>query len=304
MPRTACRNSGLAGSRSILRRRRLICTSTARSLTVPPPVSAARGTVSPGADGENAQHLALAVGQMDDLLALAQFAALEMKDVRPERDLLQRLHRRRRGALEDIADPQHQFARLERLGDIIVGADLQALDPGLRLVARRQHDDRHRGRGADEAREIEAGFAGHHDVEDQQIEMQAEQLGAGVAGARRRGDAIAFAGQKARQQIADAAVVVDQQQMRRVVGRLRRRARGSCGDGCSLRHGHSLGFLRAGAEDRLQHLVGIVAIDHRAQELADRRRRRSGSISRSARVMRSVCRPASLATSASPLGVA
>ena len=131
MPRTACRNSGLAGSRSILRRRRLICTSTARSLTVPPPVERARGTVSPGCDGEDAQHLALAVGQMNDLVALAQFAALEMIDVGPERDLLQRLHRRRRGALEDIADPQHQFARLERLGDIIVGADLQALDPAL-----------------------------------------------------------------------------------------------------------------------------------------------------------------------------
>ena len=40
MPRTACRNSGLAGSFSILRRSRLICTSTARSLTVPPPVEA------------------------------------------------------------------------------------------------------------------------------------------------------------------------------------------------------------------------------------------------------------------------
>ena len=37
MPRTACRNKGLAGSRSILRLRRLICTSTARSLAVPSP---------------------------------------------------------------------------------------------------------------------------------------------------------------------------------------------------------------------------------------------------------------------------
>ena len=89
----------------------------------------------------------------------------------------------------------------------------------LGLVARRQHDDRHRGRGADEAGEIEAGLAGHHDVEDQQVEMQAVELGAGVAGARRRRDAIAFAAEEARQQIADAAVVVDQQQMRRVVGR-------------------------------------------------------------------------------------
>ena len=176
MPRTACRNSGLAGSCSILRRSRLICTSTARSLTVPLPVSALRGTVSPRACGENAQHLAFAIGEMDDLLALAQFAALEMKEVGSERDLLQRLHRRRRAALEDIADAQHQLARLERLGDIIVGADLQALDPGFRLVARRQHDDRHRRGGADEAGEIEPGFAGHHHVEDQQSKCRPSSL--------------------------------------------------------------------------------------------------------------------------------
>src|ERR1700710_1634079 len=60
--------------------------------------------------------------------------------------------------------------------------------------------------------------------------MQPEQLGAGVRGAHRRGDAVAFAAQKARQEIADPAVVIDQQQMRGVVGRLRRRS----GDGCSL----------------------------------------------------------------------
>src|SRR5216683_2703929 len=80
--------------------------------------------------GENAQHLAFAVGEMNGVLALTQFASVEMIDVGSERDLLQRLHRRRRGALENITDSQDQFARLERLGDIIVGADLQALDPG------------------------------------------------------------------------------------------------------------------------------------------------------------------------------
>ena len=96
--------------------------------------------------------------------------------------------------------------------------------------------------------------------------MQAEQLGAGVLGAHRGGDAIAFAGEKARQQIADAAVVVDQQQMRGVVGRLRRRLN----EGCSLGHDHSFAVGLAGLEDGLQHLVGIVVIDHRAQELADR----------------------------------
>ena len=96
MPRTVCTNSGLAGSRSILRRSRLTCTSTARSLTVPPlPASARRGTVSPGVAVKHAQHFALAVGQPDDLLAAAQFAAREVIDERPE---AHRFHRRRDAA--------------------------------------------------------------------------------------------------------------------------------------------------------------------------------------------------------------
>src|SRR3981081_43469 len=81
--------------------------------------------------------------------------------------------------------------------------------------------------------------------------MQAEQFGARVNGARRRGDAIAFAAEKARQQVADAAVVVDQQQMRGVVGRLQRRSHGCPGDvgcvgpcaGSPLAPCHSLVFL-------------------------------------------------------------
>ncbi len=47
---------------------------------------------------------------------------------------------------------------------------------------------------------------------------------------------------------------------------LRRRSR----DGRSLDHACSFAVAVPGAEDRLQHLVGIVVIDHRAQELADR----------------------------------
>ncbi len=74
----------------------------------------------------------------------------------------------------------------------------------------------------DESRQLEAGFAGHHHVEDQHVEMQAEQFGPCILGAHRGGDAIALAAEEARQEIADAAVVIDQEQMRRVVGRLRR----------------------------------------------------------------------------------
>jgi len=47
------------------------------------------------------------------------------------------------------------------------------------------------------------------------------EMGAGVVGAHRRGDAVALAEKKAQQQRADTAVVVDDEQVRRVVGRIR-----------------------------------------------------------------------------------
>src|SRR6185436_18763654 len=133
--------------------------------------------------------------------------------------------------------------------------------------------------------------------------MQAEQLGARVARACGGGDAITLAGQKPRQQVADAAIVVDQQQMRGVVGQLLRCPRGGCGDGCSLRHGHSLGFLLPVPKIASNTLSGS------SRSIMARRNwlitaTPSGLMSRSALVMRSVCSPASFATKASPLGVA
>src|SRR6516165_8841720 len=248
---------------------------------------------------EDAQHVTLAVGQMDDLLALAQFAAGEVIDVWTEGDLLQRLsRRRRRGTLEDVADPQRKLARLEGFCDIVIGADLQPLNARLSLVSRRQHHDGDRGGLADEAGEVEAGFAGHHDVENQQVEMQAGEFGAGVAGVERGGDAIAFAAQKARQEIADAPVVIDQQQMRGVVrGLLRRRQ-----DGSGERHSHSFFGLE------VRKIVSSTLSGSSRSIIARRKPRTTSTleapISASARLMRAVCRPASFASSASPLAVA
>src|SRR5262245_36508193 len=127
--------------------------------------------------------------------------------------------------------------------------------------------------------------------------MQAGELGAGIAGAGRRGDAIALAAEKARQQVADAAVVIDQQEMGGLVGRLRRCTRdlGS--------QGHDYSFV-----------VGVLKIVSSTLSGSSRsimaRRKRStvsvpaGPISSSARLIRVVCRPASFPTRASPFGVA
>jgi len=40
-------------------------------------------------------------------------------------------------------DARRQLGRVERLGQIVVGAQLQAADAGLQVAARRDDDDRH-----------------------------------------------------------------------------------------------------------------------------------------------------------------
>src|SRR4030088_1971472 len=108
---------------------------------------------------QHAQHVALAVGEMDDLLAAAKLGASDMEHEGTEAYRLGRRGGRRAGALEDIGDPQRQLARLERLGQIVVRADLEARDPALLLGPRGEHQDRHRGGGGDRPGAAESGAA-------------------------------------------------------------------------------------------------------------------------------------------------
>ena len=173
MPRTVCTNSGLAGSVSILRRSRLTWTSTARS----PAAAAGAGQHESrhglaGPRREQPQHVLLAVGEMDDLIAAAQFAARRC-GTRTGRSAPTPAvgGGRRLRPLEDVGDAQRQFPRLERLRHIIVGADLEAGDPALRSRRARSAS------GSAPARCVRSDLArskpvspGHHHVEDQQIE--------------------------------------------------------------------------------------------------------------------------------------
>ena len=103
-------------------------------------------------------------------------------------------------------------------GHVVVGAELEPGDAAVGFRPCGQHQDRHRRGLAQRLREVEAGLARHHHVEHEQVEGQAPELGARIARAVRRGDAIALAMQEAREQIADAAVVVDHEEVRGVVG--------------------------------------------------------------------------------------
>ena len=65
---------------------------------------------------------------------------------------------------------QFQLVRLERLGDIIEGAELHGLHRGVDLRQPGDHDDVHIGmRLLDPAQHFEAVDIGHHDVEDHHV---------------------------------------------------------------------------------------------------------------------------------------
>ena len=114
------------------------------------------------------------------------------------------------GALEDGADAERELFRLEWLGQVIVGAELQSLDPFGWLAARGEQDDGRVGFLLAHALEQgEAIFAGHHHVEDDEIERHGRHQLAGGGGVFRGGDVVAFAREVAFQEVAQAVVVVD-----------------------------------------------------------------------------------------------
>ena len=71
------------------------------------------------------------------------------------------------------------------------------------------------------AGQIEPVLARHHHIENQEIEIEPFELGPRFARRFGGGDPIAFAQEKAREQRADAAIVVDNKQMWGVIGGIR-----------------------------------------------------------------------------------
>ena len=94
------------------------------------------------------------------------------------------------GAAQHGPHARHQLARAERLGQIVVGAQLQADQPVGLLHAGGEHDDRQAVGGrvlAQGAGDVEAVQAGQHQVEHQQVgPLGAGQAQGGRAVARRQ----------------------------------------------------------------------------------------------------------------------
>jgi hypothetical protein len=106
--------------------------------------------------------------------------------------------------------PGQQFTRVEGLAQVVVGADFEADDAVHVLALGGQHDDRRAVVGrAQAAADREPIFAGHHEVEHDQVDRVAQQDAVQRLAILGHDDFESFLGEVAAQQVADARVVVD-----------------------------------------------------------------------------------------------
>jgi len=114
-------------------------------------------------------------------------------------------------APQHALDARHQFARVEGLGDVVVGAHFEA-GHALVLAGHGAEQDHRRGAVLGQvAAQRQAVFAGQHDVEHHQVDLLAAQDDAGGGGVGSGQDFEIVAAQEGGQRVADIGVVVDHQ---------------------------------------------------------------------------------------------
>lgn len=108
-------------------------------------------------------------------------------------------------------DPGYQFTRIERFGQIVVGAHFQTDNAVDRIAARGQHQDRN-GRGVPELpQQVDSVAAGQHDIKNEKIMIAGEGGGQSLLAimARRNGETFLF--KVFGEQVAQLCVVVNNQ---------------------------------------------------------------------------------------------
>ena len=126
------------------------------------------------------------------------------------------------GAPQHRAQPGQQLARRERLGDVVVGAELEP-DHAIGLVAARgQHDHRDAVAGvAQRAQHREPVEPGHHHVEQDRVEPAAGERGEPGLAAAGVDERHALRLEVVVEQLGEPRVVVDQQDPHVVILRQR-----------------------------------------------------------------------------------
>ena len=106
-------------------------------------------------------------------------------------------------------DPGRELAQAERLGDVVVGAELQADDLVELGVLGGQHDDRHARFGADDAADLDARQLGQHQVEQDEVRALGTELGQGLAAVGGGDDPESVGFERVDQRLAQGGLVVD-----------------------------------------------------------------------------------------------
>ena len=210
------------------------------------------------------EHGELARGQRQFFAIFLQCAQAHVKRERPECDDFL-VARRRARHLGDGAAAQHgmnarqQLARVEGLGQVVVGADFEADDAVNVFAFGRQHDDgRAVVRCAQAPADGQAVFAGHHQVQHDQVYGVAQHDAVQRLAVFGQDDFKTLLSEIAAQQVADTGVVVKNQDL--------------VGTGIGLSLGHDVlvicnrAILRAGNRECLFFyskalLITIISIE-------------------------------------------
>ena len=128
---------------------------------------------------------------------------------------LQLLHLGDRPAQRQLgADAGEHHRKVERLGDVVVGSQLERLDDVLALALGGHHDDRQFDERIDAAEELEhlqPVHAGHHDVEQDEVELPLAEQVDGLPAAPGGGDRVLVPLQPAGEPLAVQFLVIDDQ---------------------------------------------------------------------------------------------
>jgi hypothetical protein len=127
---------------------------------------------------------------------------------------------RHAGAAQGGLHAGAELPQRERLGDVVVGAELEAEDLVDLLGLGREHDDRHRRARAHPPADLEAVEAREHDVEHDEVEGRLAEAGEGLAAVGGLHDLVAVLAQRKREQRLDRLLVVDEEDAGRVLEHL------------------------------------------------------------------------------------
>jgi hypothetical protein len=110
-----------------------------------------------------------------------------------------------------------QLTQVERFGHIVIRANLKAKDPIDVVITSRQHDDRHCAEGADGAAHIKTASSWEHDVEQDEIRLLPSGNGDCRSSIFSDNWSEVFSTQIVREGVAQAAIVLDEQNFRHAV---------------------------------------------------------------------------------------